>query len=297
MGMARTPIGKFGGGLAPLSPAELAAEAMRAALDRANVDGGDLDGFVFGNVLRAGHGQLIPRQASLKAGIPAEVDGHAVDMVCSSGMMAIQTGAASIRTGDAEIVLAGGVESMSSAGFYLSHKARWGYKLIMGQEPVQDILMCDGLIDPTTGEKMGAQAERVASEHGLSRREIDEAAVGSHRRASAATEAGYFSETITPVELKSRKGTVVVDRDEGIRGDSTEDGLAGLRPAFSKDGVLTAGNASQISDGAAALVLASSDAVEKHALQPIARVLGGTMAAGETWRFPEATNSRGSQVA
>jgi acetyl-CoA C-acetyltransferase len=284
----RTPIGKFGGALKDVSPVELGAHAMRAALERAGVEGKDLDLYVFGNVLRAGHGQLLPRQAALRAGIPKEVDGYQVDMVCASGMMAVLNAAQFLRTGEAHLVLAGGMESMSQAGFYLSHRARWGYKFLLGApEGLQDILLRDGLSDPFTGEAMGEQAERLAQDQGVGREEVDEAAFLSHRRAWEATEKGHFAQEIAPMELPGRKGPGVVDRDEGIRPETSLESLAALRPAFKKDGVLTAGNASQISDGAAALLLASEEAV-RHGLKPLARVLGGAWAAGEPWRFPEA---------
>ncbi len=285
----RTPIGRFGGALKAMSPSDLAAHAMQAALQRANAAPEHLDLYIFGNVLRAGHGQLIPRQAAFKAGIPKEVDGYAVDMVCSSGMMALYNASTLIRAGEADLVLAGGVESMSQAGFFLSHRARWGYKFLLGApENLVDILLYDGLTDPTTGEAMGEQTERLAAEHGISRAELDEIAALSQQRAHEATEKGIFAHEIAPIEISTRKGTTIFDRDEGIRPETTIETLAKLRPAFRKDGVLTAGNSSQISDGAAALVLASAEAVERYGLTPIARVLGGAWAAGETWRFPEA---------
>ena len=286
----RTPIGRFGGVLRDLSPVDLGAHAMRAALERAGVDGADLDLYILGNVLRAGHGQLVPRQAAIKAGIPQKVDGYAIDMVCSGAMMAVINAANLIRLGDADLVLAGGVESMSQAGFYVSHRARWGYKSLLGSpESLTDIMLSDGLTDPITGESMGEETERLAAEHHLRRDELDEIAFMSQRRAAEATLKGWFKKEIAPLEVTTRTGTqVVVDMDEGIRSDTTVKALAALRPAFRPDGVLTAGNSSQMSDGAAALVLASSQAVERHRLRPVARVLGGSWAAGETWRFPEA---------
>ena len=285
----RTPIGKFGGVLADLSPVELGAHAMRAALSRAGVAGEQLDLYVFGHILRAGHGQLTPRQAALKAGVPKAVDGFMVDMVCSSGMMAVTTAANFIRLGEADLVLAGGMESMSQAGFYLSHRARWGYKLLLGGgEQLVDIMMRDGLSDAESGEAMGEQTERLAADFGVRREELDEIAVMSHRRAATATEKGWFRREIEPVTVPTRKGPQEVDRDEGIRPDTTLESLARLRPAFKPDGVLTAGNSSQISDGAAALVLASEQAVERYGLRPLARVLGSAWVAGEPWRFPEA---------
>jgi len=285
----RTPIGRFGGALKDHSPVDLAAHVMEAAIERGGIDGGSLDLYMFGNVLRAGHGQLIPRQAALKAGIPDHVDGLAIDMVCSSGMMSVMSASAMIRAGDAEIVLAGGVESMSGAGFYLSSRARWGYKLLMGAaEEVKDLLMYDGLTDPMSGEPMGDQTERLAAELGFLREDLDAIAVESHRRASAARQAGRFDAETAPIEYRKKRETVVLDFDEGVRADTSVERLSRLRPAFSKDGVLTAGNSSQISDGAAAILLASKGAVDRFGLKPIARLLGGAWSAGESWRFPEA---------
>jgi len=285
----RTPIGRFGGLLKDYSPVDLAAHVMRAALERAGLSGSDLDLFVFGQVLRAGHGQLTPRQAAFKAGIPNTVDGYAVDMVCASGMQASANGALAIKSGDADVVLVGGMESMTQTGFYLSSRARWGYKYLAGSpEQLQDILQRDGLSDPLSGEAMGDQAERLAAEFGVTRSELDEVALHSHQRAARAQEACHFSREIAPLEVKGRKGVERVEQDEGVRPDTTLESLAALRPAFKKDGVLTAGNASQISDGASALVLASSEAVQRYGLKPIARVLGYSWAASEPWRFPEA---------
>ena len=285
----RTPIGRFGGALKDHSPVDLAAHVMKAALSGAAFDPAALDLYVFGNVLRAGHGQLIPRQAAMKAGIPTHVDGFAVDMVCSSGMMSLMSAASMIRAGDAGVVLVGGTESMSGTGFYLSSRARWGYKFLMGApEQVTDVLLHDGLTDPLSGEAMGEQTERLAAEHGITRRELDEIAAASHHRAAEAAVSGAFDAEIAPMEIPARGGPTTFDKDEGVREDTTADSLAKLRPAFTKDGVLTAGNASQISDGASALLIAGADAVERHGLTPIARLLASGWSAGESWRFPEA---------
>ncbi len=285
----RTPIGKFGGGLSSLTPSNLAAHAMKAAVQGAGVDAADLDLYVFGNVLRAGHGQLIPRQAAIEAGIPSEIDGFAVDMVCSSGMMSLMTASSLIQTGAAQLVLAGGTESMSQTGFYLSARARWGYKLLLGEgEGLVDLMLRDGLTDPMRNEAMGTQTERLIAEHGIQRAELDCVAAESHRRADAATRNGAFQREIEPVVISSRKGEMRVEHDEGIRSDSTAESLASLRPAFDPQGMLTAGNSSQISDGASALVLADGEFVRANGLRPLARLRGGSWAAGETWRFPEA---------
>ncbi len=285
----RSAIGRFGGALKDHAPADVAAPAMKAALERAGVEGKALDLVIFGNILRGGHGQLIPRQAAFKAGIPKEVDAMAVDMVCSSGMMSVMNAATQIKAGEAEMILAGGVESMSGAGFYLSSKARWGYKYLPGAfENVTDLLFRDGLSDPFSGEAMGEQTERLIAEEGITRAELDEIAAASHARAAAATEACHFSHEIIPLDYRVKRETKQLERDEGIRADTTVESLGTLRAAFRKDGALTAGNSSQISDGAAAILVASKDAVEAHGLTPLARILGGAWAAGEPYRFPEA---------
>ncbi len=285
---ARTPIGKFGGAFVTLSPVELAAQAMQSVIGRAGVSADALDLYIVGNILKHGHGQLLPRQAALRAGVPASVGGYAVDMLCSSGMMATINADLAIRGGEADLVLAGGVESMSQAGFLLSHKARWGYKLLSdGQEQVSDLLVEDGLRDPTTQELMGEQTERLAQEYGVSRAELDEVACLSQQRAAAATAAGKFRAEIAPVTFTQRGKSITVDTDEGIRADTTLESLGKLRPAFSPTGVFTAGNASQLSDGAAMLLLASEKAIAQYNLQPLARILGASRHAVTPWRFVE----------
>ncbi|MBV8461462.1 MAG: thiolase family protein [Candidatus Eremiobacteraeota bacterium] len=285
----RTPIGKFGGVFKDLPPPALGAAAMRAALARVGLRGADIELYVFGNVLRAAHGQLVPRQAALAAGIPDTIDGYAVDMVCSSAMMAVANAANTVRAGDADVVLAGGFESMSQTGFALSPRARFGYKSLLGApEQLIDIMQHDGLTDPATGEGMGVETERLAREYGTTRAQLDEVAATSHARAADASTSGVFAREIEPVTLPGKKGEHTVDRDEGIRPETTTQTLAALRPAFGKDGVLTAGNSSQISDGAAALVLASRTGLERHGLTPMGKILGVAWSAGPTWRFAEA---------
>ncbi|MEM6336244.1 MAG: thiolase family protein [Bacteroidota bacterium] len=285
----RTPIGRFGGALKDHSPVDLAAPVMSVALDQAGISGSDLDLYVFGNVLRAGQGQLVPRQAAFKAGIPDSVDGVAVDMVCSSGMMSLMQASAFIRAGDADLVLAGGTESMSGAGFYLSSRARWGYKYLAGRpEPVVDILERDGLSDPFSNDAMGELTEQLAAERGATRAELDDIAAASNVRAAQAHESGAFEAELVPIEYCERRTTQTLARDEGVRPETTVESLGKLRPAFRPDGVLTAGNSSQISDGSAALMLASEKAVEAHGLTPIAELTGSSWAAGQPYRFPEA---------
>lgn len=285
----RTPIGKFGGALVDVSPVDLAAHVMTHALERAGIGGDALDLYIFGNILKHGHGQLLPRHAAIRAGIPDTVDGYAVDMLCSSGMMAALNGDMAIRAGEADLVLVGGVESMSQAGFMLSHRARWGYKFLQGApEGLSDIVLEEGLRDPMTGELMGEETERLAQTHGVSRAELDEVAQLSHARAAAATAQGKSRAELVPLDVRQRREVITFDRDEGIRADTTAESLGKLRPAFAEEGVLTAGNASQLSDGAAALLLASKAGVERYNLKPVARLLGGAWAAVEPWRFVEA---------
>jgi len=285
----RTPIGKFGGALKDVSPVDLCTHVMKAAIERAAIDAANLDLYIFGNILKHGHGQLVPRHAAFKAGIPAEVDGYAVDMLCSSGMMSVMNGATAIRAGDADLVLVGGVESMSQAGFVLSARARWGYKLLIGNnvEHLQDAMLVDGLTDPLTGELMGEETERLCAAHGVTRTELDEVACLSHMRAAEARASGKFTDEIVPYPIQERKRTTQFAEDEGIRSDTTMETLAALRPAFAREGVLTAGNSSQISDGAAAMVLASSRAVQQYGLKPLAKILGGVWAGVDSWRFVE----------
>lgn len=284
----RSPIGRFGGALKDHSPVDLAAPVMEAALDRADIEGEALDLYIFGNVLRAGHGQLVPRQAAMKAGIPDSIDGYAVDMVCASSMMSLMNGASMIKAGEVDLVLAGGTESMSDAGFYLDSDARWGYKFAPTGAEVIDIMHRDGLSDPQSGEAMGEQTERLCEELEIAREALDEVAATSQQRAVKATEDGLFDAEKTPIEYDTRRGTETLENDEGIRRDTTVEGLGNLSPAFREDGVLTAGNSSQISDGAAAVVLASEDAVQAHGLTPLARVGRGQWSAKASWRFPEA---------
>ena len=285
----RSPIGKFGGALKDVPPVELGAHAMKAALDKAGVPGGDLDLFIMGNVLRAGFGQLLPRQAAIKAGIPDTIDGYAIDMVCASGMQSVMNAHNMIALDDADLVLAGGFESMSQSAFTLSQRARWGYKtLLAGPELVGDVMVIDGLTDPMTGEGMGIQTERLAREFEVTREQLDEIALRSQQRAAKATQDGTFAREIAPLTLNGKKGPTVIATDEGIRADTSAQGLAALKPAFSKEGVLTAGNSSQISDGSSALVLASEKAVKSRNLTPSARILGAAWAAGAGYRFPEA---------
>ena len=262
----RTPIGKFLGGLAEFPAVKLGSFAMREAMERANVMPKDVDEVVMGHVVQAGCGQNPARQAALAAGLPDTIDAHTTNMVCGSGLKAVMLADRAIRAGDANIIVAGGMESMSRAPFLLPN-VRGGYKY--GDQTTQDALIRDGLWCPFENWPMGNAAERTASTCGISRNEQDRFAAQSHQRAAAAWANGAFDAEIVPVPAAK----TMVSRDEGIRADSTAEGLAKLKPAFKPDGSVTAGNASQLSDGAAAVAVASEAAVRKFGLKPLAKIL------------------------
>ncbi|MEO0565056.1 MAG: thiolase family protein, partial [Chloroflexota bacterium] len=214
----RTPIGKFGGALVDLDPMALGATVMQQTIARAGITGYELDLYIMGNVLRAGHGQLLARQAAVRAGIPQSIDGYSIDMVCSSGMMAVINAATMIKAGEADLVLAGGMESMSQAGFSLSHRARWGYKYLMGKpEGLTDIALHDGLTDPIEDAAMGDETDRLSHEREVTREELDEVAYQSHQRAAKAQADGAFDQEMVPVEWETRKGYKKLAVDEGVR--------------------------------------------------------------------------------
>lgn len=262
----RTPIGRFQGALAALSAPRLGAIALRAALERAGIAPAEIDDVILGNVLTAGLGQAPARQAALAAGVPESTPALTVNEVCGSGLRAVMLAAQAIRCGDAEFVLAGGQESMSNTP-YLLPKARTGFRL--GDQAAVDGLVHDGLLDAYAGYHMGETGEIVAERHGVTRAEADRFACESHRRAAEAATSGAFTAEIVPVEVDGS----IVARDEGVRPGTTAESLAALRPAFRRDGVVTAGNASQISDGASALVVASGDAARARGIAPLARVV------------------------
>lgn len=251
---ARTPVGKFQGGLAPVRAPELGAAAIREAVKRAELDPASVDEVVMGCVLPAGLGQNPARQASIHGGIPEGVSAMTINKVCGSGLRAVALAAQSIKAGDTRCVVAGGMESMSNAPYALPN-ARSGYRLGHGQ--MLDLMVHDGLWDHFNDYHMGMTAELVADKYGISREEQDAYALESHRKAVAAMEAGKLDAEIVGVEVKTRKGSVTVDRDEGPRADTNLEALGKLRPAFKKDGTVTAGNAPSVNDGGAALVVAS----------------------------------------
>lgn len=271
---ARTPVGKFLGELAELPAPKLGAVAIKAALERANLNPANVDEVVMGNVVQAGVGQAPARQAALFAGLPDTVAAFAVNKVCGSGLKAVMLAAQSIKAGDADIVVAGGMESMSNAPFLLPGM-RKGHKY--GDGKTVDALVHDGLWCAFENWGMGDAAEHIASKCGVGRADQDRFSAQSHQRAAAAWERGDFAAEVVPVTLPASGGRKapdkVVSRDEGIRPDTTPEGLAKLRPAFKPDGTVTAGNASQLSDGAAAVVVASARAVDNLGAKPLARVV------------------------
>jgi len=279
VGSARTPIGKLSGAFADLSAMDLGGVAIEAALERAGVGPEQVDYVLMGQVLQAGQGQITARQAASKAGIPMTVPAMTVNKVCLSGINAIYLADQMIAAGDAEVVVAGGMESMTTAP-YLLPGARAGYR--MGNNEVVDSLINDGLWCAFDAVHMGSGTEQYVGQVGGITRELqDELAAKSHERAAAAQKEGRFAEEITPVSIPQRKGDpIVVDADEGVRPGTTPESLGGLRPAFSKDGTITAGNASQISDGAAAVVVMSKAKAEELGVTPLAELLGYGMVAG-----------------
>lgn len=267
----RTPIGAFGGALKNTSAGELAAVAIKGALAQAQVDVEHIDEVIVGNVVSAGQGMGVGRQASVYAGIPASVPAYTLNMVCGSGMKTVMDAASHIRSGDAEIVVAAGVEVMSQIPFAMPGSVRDGNK--MGHLTMQDLLIADGLTDVFNQYHMGVTAENVAKQVGISREMQDQYALASQQKAVAAIEAGKFKQEIVPVEVKQRRETVLFDTDEYPKANATLEGLKGLRPAFDKEGSVTAGNASGINDGASAIILASEHAVKTYGLQPLAEVV------------------------
>lgn len=267
---ARTAIGSFNGALATTGAVELGATVIRAALERAHLDPQQVDEVIMGNVLQSGLGQNPARQALLKSGLADTVCGFTLNKVCGSGLKSVALAAQAIQAGQAQAIVAGGMENMSQAPYLLDAKARWGYRLGDGQ--LSDVILRDGLICAEHGYHMGITAENVAKEYGISREMQDELALMSQRKAVSAIESGAFEAEIVPVSVVSRKKTIVFDRDEFPKADTSAEGLAALRPAFDKTGSVTAGNASGINDGAAALVIMEEAAALAAGLKPLARI-------------------------
>ncbi|MDP2115845.1 MAG: acetyl-CoA C-acetyltransferase [Brevundimonas sp.] len=271
---ARTPVGSFLGGLSSLPAAKLGEVAIRAALERAGVGPDEVDEVILGHVLQAAAGQGPARQASMGAGIPKEVPAWSLNQICGSGLRAVAIAAQQIQLGDARIVVAGGQESMSQAPH--AQAIRTGQK--MGDLALIDTMIRDGLWDAFNGYHMGQTAENIAEQFQISRGDQDVFAVASQNRAEAAQKAGRFDDEIVPVTIKGRKGDTVVDRDEFIRHGATLEAMQGLKPAFAKEGSVTAANASGLNDGAAALVLMSADDARARGLEPLARIVSSATA-------------------
>lgn len=278
IGACRTPIGKMGGALASVSAVDLGCIVIKEALKRSGIPGEQVDHLYMGCVIQAGLGQNVARQAAMKAGLPVTTTAQTVNIVCGSGLDAVNSAARLIQSGDADVLIAGGMESMSKAPFALKD-ARFGYRMgsPMIDTPLVDTMVNDALWDAINDYHMGITAENVAEKWNISRQELDEFAAASQNKAVEAINSARFADEIVPVVIKGRKGDVVVDRDEGPRPGTTPEALAKLKPAFKKDGVVTAGNSSGINDGAAAVILVSEEKVRELNLQPQAEWLGGAL--------------------
>lgn len=280
----RTPMGKFLGNLSPVTAPRLGALVVAEAVKRAGIDPALVDEVLMGCVVPAGQGQAPARQAALGAGLPPQVGALTLNKVCGSGLKAVMVGAGLIRAGDAEVVVAGGMESMSNAP-YLLLQARTGYR--MGDAPLKDAVVNDGLWCPFEDQHMGLSAEFIADQYEISREEMDQFAVASQQKAMAAVQAGRFKAEIVPVEVPQQKGPPrLVETDEGPRPDASIESLARLKPAFKEGGKVTAGNSSGLSDGASALLLMSRRKADEMGVKPLARITGYAQAAVEPlWLF------------
>ena len=266
----RTAIGSFGGAFKDVSAAQLGTVALKGALEKINLDPKEVEEVIFGNVLHAGIGQNVARQISVHVGIPVEVPSYVANMVCASGLKAVQLAALAIAAGDADVVACGGTENMSQAP-YLLKNARWGQR--MGDGKLVDMMVADGLTDVFKNYHMGITAENIAKKYSIPRDKQDALALASQNKAEAAIKAGKFKDEIVPVSIPQRKGDpVIVDTDEYPRLGATMDALAKMRPAFDKEGTVTAGNASGINDGAAALILMSKEKADSLGLKPLVTI-------------------------
>lgn len=274
----RTAIGKFGGTLSAIPAAELGSIVIKEAVNRAGIQAEQVDHVYMGCVIQAGLGQNVARQASLKAGLPVTTPAVTVNVVCGSGLNCVNMAAQMIEAGDADIVVAGGMENMDMAPFAMM-KGRYGYRMgaPMGKSELVDTMVNDALWDSFNNYHMGITAENVAEQWGLTREQLDEFAAASQAKACAAIESGAFKEEIVPVVIKGKKGDTVFDTDEGPRAGTTAEVLAKLRPAFKKDGIVTAGNSSAINDGAAAFVIMSEDKAKELGITPMATWVAGAL--------------------
>ncbi len=288
VGFVRTPIGRFGGAFRNVKPQQLAAICIRKLLDKTGVDGKLIDEVIVGCALQGGFGQNIARQAAIMAGLSPTVGAYVVNRVCSSGMQAIFEAYRQLKLGDASLIIAGGVESMSTCPLAIPHEARWGVKhCVVRKVEIIDLMVHDGLTDPFTMMLMGQEADKVAQMHNVSREDLDKIAYESHMRAARATENKLFID-MEPIDETINGERVYLDHDEGIRPDTCLEKLAKLRPVFTPEGPHTAGNSSQISDGAAMLLLTTSEKAKELGLRPVARIVTYAWTAVEPWRFVEA---------
>lgn len=274
-GACRTAIGTMGGTLSTTPAVDLGAIVIKNALERAGVPADQVDHVYMGCVIQAGLGQNVARQASIKAGLPIEAPAVTINVVCGSGLNCVNLAAQMIQAGDADIVVAGGMENMSMAPYALK-QARYGYR--MGHAQAIDTMINDALWDAFNDYHMGITAENVCEKYGITREELDEFAANSQQKCEKAREEGKFKDEIVPVEIKKKKETVVFDTDEGPRAGVTAESLARLRPAFKKDGIVTAGNSSGINDGAAAIVVMSEEKAKELGVKPMATWVGGALA-------------------
>ena len=274
-GACRTAIGVMGGQFANTSAVELGTIVIKEALKRAGVSPDQVDEVYMGNVIQAGNGQNPARQAAVYAGIPNEVPATTINVLCGSGLHCVNLAAKLIAAGDADIIVAGGMENMTMAP-YMLRNGRYGYR--MGNATIEDAMIKDGLTDAFHNYHMGITAENICEQWGLTREELDEFAAWSQNKCEKAMAEGKFKDEIVPVEVKKKKETILVDTDEGPRKGITKEGLAKLRPAFKKDGMVTAGNASGINDGAAALIVMSEDKAKELGVTPMATWIGGELA-------------------
>ena len=274
-GACRTAIGVMGGQFANTSAVELGTIVIKEALKRAGVSPDQVDEVYMGNVIQAGNGQNPARQAAVYAGIPNEVPATTINVLCGSGLHCVNLAAKLIAAGDADIIVAGGMENMTMAP-YMLRNGRYGYR--MGNATIEDAMIKDGLTDAFHNYHMGITAENICEQWGLTREELDEFSANSQQKCEKAMAEGKFKDEIVPVEVKTRKQTIIVDTDEAPRAGITKEGLAKLRPAFKKDGMVTAGNASGINDGAAALIVMSEEKAKELGVTPMATWIGGELA-------------------
>lgn len=267
----RSPIGKFLGGLSTVAPAQLASQVIKSVIETNNVDASKIDEVILGNVLPAGQGQGIARQASIHAGIPCEVPAYSVNIICGSGMKTVMNAYSQIKSGMGDLIVAGGVEVMSQVPYVTETAIRTGSK--MGGMNLKDSLVEDGLTDAFNNYHMGITAENVSQKYSITRNMQDEFAFKSQQKAIKAIDNGRFVDEIVPIEVKTRKGSVIVDTDEYPNRNTSLEVLSKLRPAFKKDGTVTAGNASGINDGASIVLVASEKAVKEYGLKPIAELV------------------------